>query len=131
MRVARSRRSLASFVRAQTAKRTEKARSRARLGITPSISQFYRLANSWEHCPSTGSIACDDDVRVDVERRTASVKTSKSRPPSRARAVRRPEFRRRDQLGHRQQWWNTLCSYTHTGYQQIGARWTSEGVGSN
>lgn len=25
----------------------------------------------------------------------------------------------------------TLCSYTHTGYQQIGARLTSEGLGSN
>ena len=24
-----------------------------------------------------------------------------------------------------------MCSYTHTGYQQIGARLTSEGLGSN
>ena len=31
----------------------------------------------------------------------------------------------------KKQWWNTLCSYTHTGYQQIGARLTSEGLGSN
>ena len=31
----------------------------------------------------------------------------------------------------KQQWWNTLCSYTHTGYQQIGARLTSDGLGSN
>ena len=31
----------------------------------------------------------------------------------------------------KQQWWKTLCSYTHTGYQQIGARLTSEGLGSN
>jgi hypothetical protein len=31
----------------------------------------------------------------------------------------------------KQQWWDALCSYTHTGYQQIGARLTSEGLGSN
>ena len=31
----------------------------------------------------------------------------------------------------KKQWWNTLCSYTHTGYQQIGARLTSEGLRSN
>jgi hypothetical protein len=31
----------------------------------------------------------------------------------------------------KQQWWKTLCSYTHTGYQQIGARLASEGLGSN
>ena len=31
----------------------------------------------------------------------------------------------------KQQWWKALCSYTHTGYQQIGARLTSEGLGSN
>jgi hypothetical protein len=30
-----------------------------------------------------------------------------------------------------QHWWQTLCSYTRTGYQQIGARLTSEGLGSN
>lgn len=27
-------------------------------------------------------------------------------------------------------WWSRLCSYTHTGYQQIGARLTPSGLGS-
>jgi hypothetical protein len=27
------------------------------------------------------------------------------------------------------QWWKRLCSYTHTGYQQIGARLTMGGIG--
>jgi len=27
-------------------------------------------------------------------------------------------------------WWSRLCSYTHTGYQQIGARLTPTGLGS-
>jgi hypothetical protein len=31
----------------------------------------------------------------------------------------------------KKQLWKMLCSYTHTGYQQIGARLTSEGLGSN
>ena len=30
----------------------------------------------------------------------------------------------------RGQWWSRLCSYTHTGYQQIGARLTASGLGS-
>ncbi len=30
----------------------------------------------------------------------------------------------------RGQWWSRLCSYTHTGYQQIGARLIPSGLGS-
>ena len=29
----------------------------------------------------------------------------------------------------KEQWWKRLCSLTQTGYQQIGARLTSEGLG--
>lgn len=28
-------------------------------------------------------------------------------------------------------WWGRLCSYTHTGYQQIGARLTASGLGTD
>jgi hypothetical protein len=29
------------------------------------------------------------------------------------------------------EWWKRLCSFTHTGYQQIGARLTPDGLGHN
>ena len=35
-------------------------------------------------------------------------------------------------LAHRRskaEWWKRLCSFTHTGYQQIGARLTPDGLG--
>jgi hypothetical protein len=35
-----------------------------------------------------------------------------------------------DHLVHiKEQWWSRMCSLTHTGYQQIGARLTAEGLG--
>jgi hypothetical protein len=32
-------------------------------------------------------------------------------------------------VGIKQQWWSRMCSLTHTGFQQIGARLTPEGLG--
>ncbi|HKN58739.1 MAG TPA: hypothetical protein VJV97_07785 [Gemmatimonadaceae bacterium] len=34
-----------------------------------------------------------------------------------------------DWVGIKDMWWSRLCSFTHTGYQQIGARLTAEGLG--
>lgn len=31
--------------------------------------------------------------------------------------------------GLKAEWWKRLCSFTHTGYQQIGARLTPDGLG--
>lgn len=31
----------------------------------------------------------------------------------------------------KREWWSRMCSLTHTGFQQIGARFTAEGLGPN
>ncbi len=42
-----------------------------------------------------------------------------------------PHFQSKPFSGVKDQSWKMLCSYTHTGYQQIGARLTPQGLGYN